>query len=76
MLNNAIAREMGVSIQYMWQYVQVMGVKSVAVKIAERLWYLGETPLTKPVPVNVGRNLKEFLEIDNDSFYFQGNIRK
>ena len=80
MLNKAIAREMQVSIQYMWQHVQVMGVKAVAVqdkfkqtaiaemkhaeKIAERLWYLGSTPTTKPEPITVGKSLKEFLELD------------
>jgi bacterioferritin len=80
MLNNAIAREIQVSIQYMWQHVQVMGVKAVAVqdkfqetaitemkhaeKIAERLWYLTGTPTTKPAPITVGKNLKEFLELD------------
>jgi bacterioferritin len=80
MLNDAIAREMAVSIQYMWQHVQVMGVKAVAVqdqfkktaitemkhaeKIAERLWYLEGTPTTKPTPINVGKSLKEFLELD------------
>src|SRR4030066_1915875 len=80
MLNNAIAREIQVSVQYMWQHVQAMGVKAVAVqdkfkqtaiaemkhaeKIAERLWYLGGTPTTKPAPIIVGENLKEFLEFD------------
>ncbi len=80
MLNDAIAREIQVSIQYMWQHVQVMGVKGVAVqdkfkqtavaemkhaeKIAERLWYLGGTPTTKPAAIAVGNNLKEFLEFD------------
>ena len=80
MLNNAIAREVQVSIQYMWQHVQVVGVKGVAVqdkfqqvaivemkhaeKIAERLWYLEGTPTTKPAPIKVGENLKEFLELD------------
>jgi len=80
MLNNAIAREVQVSIQYMWQHVQVVGVKGVAVqdkfqqvaivemkhaeKIAERLWYLEGTPTTKPAPIKVGENLKEFIELD------------
>jgi bacterioferritin len=80
MLNNAIARELQVSIQYMWQHVQVVGVKGVAVqdkfkntaiaemkhaeKIAERLWYLGGTPTIKPSPIVVGKSLKEFLELD------------
>ena len=80
MLNKAIAREIQVSIQYMWQHVQVMGVKAVAVqdkfkstaitemkhaeKIAERLWYLGGVPTTTPSPIEVGKSLKEFLELD------------
>ncbi|MEM2924716.1 MAG: ferritin-like domain-containing protein [Methanocellales archaeon] len=80
MLNEAIAREIAVSIQYMWQHVQVTGVKAVAVgdifkktaitemqhaeKIAERLWYLTGTPTTKPSEIKIGNNLKEFLEID------------
>jgi len=80
LLNQAIAREIQVSIQYMWQHVQVMGVKGVAVqdkfkttaiaemkhaeKIAERLWYLKGTPTTKPAPIVVGNTLKEFLEFD------------
>ncbi len=80
MLNAAIAREIQVSVQYMWQHVQVPGLKGVAVAdqfkqaaiqemkhaemIAERLWYLGETPTTKPSPIVVGDSLKEFLELD------------
>jgi bacterioferritin len=80
MLNAAIAREIQVSIQYMWQHVQVIGVKGVAVqdkfqqtavaemkhaeKIAERLWYLGGTPTTKSDPITVGKTLKEFLQLD------------
>jgi bacterioferritin len=80
MLNQAIAREVQVSIQYMWQHVQWGGVKHYAVsdqleeiaiqemkhaeKIAERLWYLGGTPTTKPAPINVGDNLWEMVEND------------
>lgn len=80
MLNDAIAREIQVSIQYMWQHVQVVGVKGIAVQdqfkqtaitemkhaesIAERLWYLGGIPTTKPAPIKVGESLKEFLELD------------
>ena len=67
MLNQAIARELQVSIQYMWQHVLWRGVKGFAVKgelrsisiaemkhaeaIAERLFYLGATPTTKPEPI-------------------------
>ena len=80
MLNDAVAREIAVSIQYMWQHVQVIGVKGIAVqdqfkktaiaemkhaeKIAERLWYLEGTPTIKPAPIKVGESLKEFLELD------------
>ena len=80
LLNDAIAREIAVSIQYMWQHVQVIGVKGVAVqdqfkktaiaemkhaeKVAERLWYLEGTPTFQPTPIKVGESLKEFLELD------------
>jgi bacterioferritin len=80
MLNGAIAREIQVSIQYMWQHVQWIGVKGFATKdafediakqemkhaesIAERLFYLGETPTTKPEPINVGKTLKEMIAQD------------
>lgn len=78
LLNKGIAREIQVSIQYMWQHVLWKGVKGFAVKdelkniavaemkhaeaIAERLAYLGGTPTTKPDPIFVGENLKEMLE--------------
>jgi bacterioferritin len=80
LLNSAIAREIQVVVQYMWQHVQAPGVKGVAVKdefkrvaieemkhaekIAERLWYLGDTPTTKPTPIVVGNSLKEYLELN------------
>ena len=80
MLNQAIAMELQVSIQYMWQHVMWRGPKHMAVKdefkniaitemkhaeaIAERLFYLGGTPTTQPTPINVGNNLREMLEID------------
>jgi len=80
MLNKGIAREIQVSIQYMWQHVLWKGVKGFAVKdelkaiaitemkhaeaIAERLAYFGGTPTTKPDPIFVGENLKEMLELD------------
>ena len=80
LLNQAIAREIQVAIQYMWQHVQWRGVKhfavtdefkSIAVQemkhaevIAERLFYLGGTPTTKPSPIFIGENLREMLEQD------------
>lgn len=79
-LNEAIARELQVSIQYMWQHVQWSGVSGFAVqeelkkiaitemkhaeKIAERLFYLGGTPTTKPNPIFVGKTLKEMIQRD------------
>ncbi len=80
MLNMGIAREIQVSIQYMWQHVLWSGVNAFAVQgalksiavaemkhaeaIAERLAYLGGTPTTKPEPIFVGANLKEMLQQD------------
>lgn len=80
LLNDAIARELQVSIQYMWQHVQWKGTEHFAVKdelkkiaiqemkhaeaIAERLFYLGGIPTTKPSPIFVGENLKEMLTQD------------
>ena len=80
MLNQAIAREIQVGIQYMWQHVQWGGVKGFSVKselrsiaiaemkhaevIAERLYYLGGIPTTKPDPIFVGTTLKEMIEQD------------
>ena len=80
MLNDAIARELQVSIQYMWQHVLWKGIKGYAVKdelrnigiaemkhaesIAERLVYLGGSPTIKPNPIFVGQTLKEMLEQD------------
>lgn len=79
LLNQAIAREIQVSIQYMWQHVQWMGVDHYAVsgefrtiaieemkhaeKIAERLWYLGGVPTTKPSPIAVGKELWEMVDL-------------
>lgn len=80
LLNQAVARELQVSIQYMWQHILWKGVQGFAVKdelkriaitemkhaeaIAERLVYLGGRPTTEPTPINVGDNLREMLERD------------
>ena len=79
-LNEAIAREIQVAVQYMWQHVQWSGVKGFAVHdelksiaivemkhaeaIAERLFYLGGIPTTKPNPIFVGTTLKEMIGRD------------
>ena len=80
MMNQAIAREIQVAVQYMWQHVQWSGVKHFAVKdelrsiaveemkhaedIAERVFYLGEKPTTKPAPIFVGNSLEEMITAD------------
>ncbi|OPY11034.1 MAG: Bacterioferritin [Syntrophaceae bacterium PtaB.Bin038] len=80
LLNKGIAREIQVSVQYMWQHVQWSGIPHYAVKdelkkiaiqemkhaeaIAERLFYLGGIPTTKPEPIFVGTTLKEMLATD------------
>ena len=80
LLNQAIAREIQVSVQYMWQHVQWAGVdhfavsdkfKDIAVEemkhaeaIGERLWYLGGVPTTKPAPITVGGGLWEMVDLD------------
>jgi bacterioferritin len=80
LLNKAIAREIAVSVQYMWQHVMALGMKSPEIKdvfediaieemkhaekIAERLFYLGGTPTTKSTPIKVGDSLKEMIKND------------
>ena len=80
LMNMGIARELQVSIQYMWQHVLVTGIKSLMVEgifrdiaitemkhaeeIAKRLAYLGGTPTVKPDPIFVGSDLGEMLRLD------------
>ncbi|MFQ5837044.1 MAG: bacterioferritin [Candidatus Bathyarchaeia archaeon] len=80
LLNGAIARELQVSVQYMWQHVLAKGISSPAIgdifkeiaitemrhaeAVAERLAYLGGTPTTKPNPIFVGASLKEMIQND------------
>jgi bacterioferritin len=78
--NKGIARELQVSIQYMWQHVQVTGTDGVitegifrqtaiaemkhAERLAERLDYLNGVATTKPDPIFVGGSLIEMLKQD------------
>lgn len=80
MLNDAIAREIQVSVQYMWQHVMVRGINAESVggvfkgigiaemkhaeAIAERLDYLGGAPTTKPTPIAIGKTAKQMLQIN------------
>jgi bacterioferritin len=80
LLNEGIAKELQVSIQYMWQHVQVTGLDGAVVKdifrkisinemkhaekLAERLNYLNGVPGIKPDPIFVGGSLIEMLKQD------------
>ena len=82
-LNKGIARELQVSIQYMWQHVQVTGADGVIVegifrktaiaemkhaeRLAERLDYLNGVSTTKPDPIFVGGSLIEMLKQDEQN---------
>ena len=82
-LNRGIARELQVSIQYMWQHIQVTGIdganvedtfRKIAIaemkhaeKLAERLDYLDGVPTTKPDPIFVGGSLIEMLKQDEQN---------
>ncbi len=82
-LNRSIARELQVSIQYMWQSIQVTGLEGEqmkdifkktamaemkhAEKLAERLDYLDGVPTIKADPINVGGSLIEMLKQDEEN---------
>lgn len=79
-LNEAIANELQVSIQYMWQHVTMRGINAASVggvfkqfaitemkhaeALADRLDYLGGRLTTKPTPIEVGKGTKEMLQLD------------
>lgn len=83
LLNKGIARELQVSIQYMWQHVQVTGLdganvenafRQIAIaemkhaeRLAERLDYLDGVPTVKPDPIFVGGSLVEMLKQDEQN---------
>ncbi len=83
LLNKAIAREIQVSVQYMWQHVMAKGLESAEIadvfedtaitemkhaeKIAERLFFFDVTPTTKPDPIKVGGSVREMLEADAEA---------
>jgi len=80
LLNESVARELQVSIQYMWQHVLWSGVKGYIVKdafksiaiaemkhaeaIAERINYYRGVPTTKPTPIIVGDTLEQMVKQD------------
>ena len=82
-LNDAIARELQVSVQYMWQHVMAKGMYGYAVRdtfkkiaiqemkhaedIAERLGYLGGVPTTRPTPIEVGKTAREMVQLNKQA---------
>jgi bacterioferritin len=83
LLNKGIARELQVSIQYMWQHIQVTGLDGTVVedvfrktaiaemkhaeRLAERLDYLNGVPTIQPDPIFVGGSLIEMLRQDEQN---------
>jgi len=82
-LNTSIARELAVTIQYMWHHVMAKGIQSAEVEeifkkisiqemkhaeeFAERLDYLGGVPTTKPMEIKVGGDLRKMLTEDYEA---------
>jgi bacterioferritin len=82
-LNEAIARELQVSVQYMWQHVMAKGAygytvrdifKKIAIQemkhaedIAERLGYIGGAPTTRPTPIEVGKSAREMVQLNKQA---------
>lgn len=82
-LNEAIAREIQVSIQYMWQHIMIKGINAQSIGpafrqialsemlhaelIAERLEYLGGEPTTQPTPIEIGKKAKDMLKLNKKS---------
>jgi len=83
LLNKGVAKELQVSIQYMWQHVQVTGIEGVLVRhifkeiaisemkhaeeLAERISSLNGIPTEKPEPIFVGGSLIEMLKQDQQN---------
>jgi bacterioferritin len=78
LLNKGIARELQVSIQYLWQHVLAKGIEGAVVenlfreiaitemkhaeKLADRLAFLNGVPTTSHEPVHIGHSLEEMLK--------------
>ncbi len=83
LLNKGIARELQVSIQYMWQSIQVTGINGEVTKdvfrkialaemkhaqqLAERIDCLDGIPTVKPGEIHVGDSLIEMLRDDEQN---------
>ena len=83
LLNQGVARELQVSIQYMWQHILVTGIEGIvagkifrkiainemkhAEELAERISSLFGIPTEKPNPIFVGGSLIEMLKQDQQN---------
>jgi bacterioferritin len=80
LLNKGIARELQVSVQYMWQHILARGIEGAVVEnifreiaitemkhaeeLAERLSYLNGIPTINPDSIFVGTSLVEMLKLN------------
>lgn len=83
MMQQGIAKELAVSVQYMWHHVMGKGLASPSFRklirdisivemkhaeaIADRLDYFGAAPTTKPVEIKVGGDLEKMISDDLES---------
>lgn len=79
-LNQDLALELAAITQYMWHHAMAEGMESPAISdlfkkisivemkhaeaFAERIVYLGGTPITKPAEIKMGGDLKKMMEDD------------
>ncbi|MFN3396044.1 MAG: bacterioferritin [Thermodesulfovibrionales bacterium] len=79
-LNQDLSLELGAITQYMWHHAMAEGMESPAISdlfrkisivemkhaeaFAERIVYLGGTPITKPAEIKMGGDLKKMMEDD------------
>lgn len=79
-LNQDLARELSAITQYMWHHAMAEGKESPAISdifkkisivemkhaeaFAERIVYLGGTPITQPAAIKMGGDLKKMMEDD------------
>ena len=80
MLNEGVAKELHLSIKFMWQRLMVRGVEGATVenilrqaaitemknaeKLAERLVFIDGVPVNKVEPIHIGTSLDEMLKED------------
>ena len=78
LLNKGIARELQVSIQYMWQHIMAKGIhgavvgnvfKSISIEemrhaevLAERIAFLNGVPTVEPNDIHIGTDVLEMLK--------------